>query len=255
MTFREVLSDQTIRVLVRAALPGTVGCGEVEGDAGGALDLFVAVELCAIVDRDALEEVSLFADQLNDATVQFGLGVVGKLGDQQAAGRPFHERDDAMFRPCAADRIHLPVTDLAAEFDPRRSLGDMPLSSQSAAPLIGAVALAVPRALTQPSPQIASLTFVMPDVLVDGLVTDLEQAMSREPAADLFGAEIGAEKCLDNAPLLVGELTVLARAAPPAVCGFLRSKRPVRAITMRAVAPDLTVNRAPIALHQPRDLF
>ena len=52
---RDVLTNETIRVLVRAPLPGVVRRSKIEGDPGGALDLPVAVELGAVVDRDGLK--------------------------------------------------------------------------------------------------------------------------------------------------------------------------------------------------------
>src|SRR5215204_1300441 len=47
--FGEVLAQQPIGVLVRAALPGAVRVGEVDGQAGGGGDLFVAGQLHATV--------------------------------------------------------------------------------------------------------------------------------------------------------------------------------------------------------------
>lgn len=52
---RDVLANEPIGVLVRAALPGVIRSGEVEGRAGGALDVAVAMELRSVVDGDGFE--------------------------------------------------------------------------------------------------------------------------------------------------------------------------------------------------------
>lgn len=99
-----------------------------------------------------LEEAPLLTNELDDAPVQLGLGMVGELRDQQAPGRALNERHNAMFGARSADGVHLPMTDLTAEFGRSRSLGDVPLSSQAAALLVGAVPLAVLRALAEAPP-------------------------------------------------------------------------------------------------------
>lgn len=171
-TFRQVLPNQTVRVLVGSAFPGMIGRGEVEGDTGGAFDFVIAVELGAVVDGDGLEEASLLANELNDPAVQLGLGVIRELRDQQAPGRTLDEGHDAMFGACSADGVHLPMADLTPELDRCRSFGDVPLSSQAATLLVRAVTLAILRSLPETTPQIPSRAFVAPDVLIDGLVAD-----------------------------------------------------------------------------------
>ena len=49
---REVLPNQAVHVLVRAAFPGVMRCGEVELDRQARFEGFVTVELGAIVRRD-----------------------------------------------------------------------------------------------------------------------------------------------------------------------------------------------------------
>lgn len=120
------------------------------------------------------------------------------------------ERDDAVLGTCSTDRVHLPMTDFVPEFDDRGTLGDVSLSREPA-PLLGpAIALAVLRPVTKAPPEITGAGFVPPDVLVNRLVADLKQAPPSEPSADLLRAQISAEQRLDQAPLLLGELAVLA---------------------------------------------
>lgn len=68
-SLRQILPNETVRVLVRAALPGVVGRGEVERHAGRPFDFFVAMELCAVVDGDGLEQTALLADELDDTPI------------------------------------------------------------------------------------------------------------------------------------------------------------------------------------------
>jgi hypothetical protein len=51
----QVLTDEAIGVFVGPTLPRVMGCGEVETNVSGALDLRVAVKLSAIVGSDGLE--------------------------------------------------------------------------------------------------------------------------------------------------------------------------------------------------------
>ena len=190
----------------------------------------------------------------HDVPVQLCLGVVGEFRDQQAPGSALDERHDAVFRACTVDGVHLPVTDLSPAFGRCRAFGNVPLSSQPSALFMGAVALAVLRSLPQVPPEITSCAFVAPDVLVDRLMADPEQATSGKPAADLFRAEISAQQILDHAPLLCGELAVLASTPSPSIRRFLRPKGPVRAVRVRTVAAHLAVERAAITAEQPRHL-
>jgi len=53
--FREILANETIRVLVRTALPPVIGRGEVDGHTGRLLNVSISVELSAVVGGDRLE--------------------------------------------------------------------------------------------------------------------------------------------------------------------------------------------------------
>ena len=65
----DVLSNETVRVLVRAPLPGSVWVGEVDLYPCCCLDLFVTVELGTVVDGDGDEELRISFDQLDHASV------------------------------------------------------------------------------------------------------------------------------------------------------------------------------------------
>ena len=54
-TLRYVLANQTIGVLVRASFPRRVRGCEVDRHTGSAFDLFIPVELRAVIDGDRFE--------------------------------------------------------------------------------------------------------------------------------------------------------------------------------------------------------
>src|SRR5574337_1008477 len=68
-----------------------VRVGEVEAHAGLCLDLFVVVELGAVVGGDGLEAPSMFANQPHSAFGQFGLAAVSQFADQGVAGLAFDQ--------------------------------------------------------------------------------------------------------------------------------------------------------------------
>lgn len=139
--FRDVLANEPIRVLVRAALPGVVRSGEVEGGAGGSFDLGVTVELGPVINGDGLEKSGMSADELDDATVRGSDRAGAELADKRAAGYAFDETDHAVTIKRADDRIHLPVADFLSQFDGGGAFGDVPFASQPATLLSTTVAL------------------------------------------------------------------------------------------------------------------
>jgi len=56
--------------------------------------------------------------------------------------------------------------------------------------------------LTEPPVELAAAVFVTPGVLVNGLVTRFEPALCAKRAADLLGAEIGAQQIGDQLPVV-----------------------------------------------------
>ena len=169
-----VLAYETIRIFVGTSFPGVVRSGEVNSCAGELLDLTISVELGSIVCGDGLEKVRVAADELKKAVVECGDGTFMELADQNAAGEPLDEADDAVFASLADDSIDLPVADLSPPFCCRRSLGDVSFSGHPATPFVGAVAFAVLGPLPQVPVESSTALLVLPDVPVDGFVTDLE---------------------------------------------------------------------------------
>src|SRR5438128_249780 len=73
---------------------------------------------------------------------------------------------------------------------------------------------------------------------------------SRRTAADLFGAQIGAEKILDELPLVGIEPAVASRAGAAAVGVLLGTAVTVSTIVVGAVALDLAADRAAVPAHE-----
>jgi hypothetical protein len=63
-SLRNVLADQTIKVLITSTFPGVVGCSEVALQRKVLLEHLVAMELSAIVEGDCLEGALMFLDSL-----------------------------------------------------------------------------------------------------------------------------------------------------------------------------------------------
>lgn len=153
---RDVLANQSVGVLVRTSLPGSVWRGEVDRHAGGVFNLLVTVKLRPVVDRDGDEEGGMGLNQLNHAFVHVGHLAAEKPADDHRAGDAFHERDHAMIAARTDDDVHLPVTDLLARFHRWRPLRDVPLARKPTALFSGAVALPVSDRLPKMLPEFAA---------------------------------------------------------------------------------------------------
>ena len=60
----QVLTNQSVGVLVGSSLPRMMRIGEVEAHAGLSLDALVVMEFRSIVRRDGLDATSMLADEL-----------------------------------------------------------------------------------------------------------------------------------------------------------------------------------------------
>ena len=83
--------------------------------------------------------------------------------------------------------------------DLRRPLGDETFSGQFPATVVIAVALTSSLVdSAQVDVEQAALLLISPDVAVDGLVADREEAAAGEVAADLLGAPLSAQQFVDE---------------------------------------------------------
>ena len=123
-SFRQVLSDQTVEVLVGTALPGVVGRGEVELELSGLFDLFIGMELGAIVGGDGAKWSTVFFHEVDRAPGSFGSGACSQFADEHESGFAFHDADDAMLAGMADDGVDFPVTFLGALVCCQRAVAD-----------------------------------------------------------------------------------------------------------------------------------
>src|SRR6266545_538962 len=253
-TLRDVLANQSVGVLVRASLPGSVWCGEVDRHAGGVFDLLITVKLRSVVDRGGDEEAGMGLNQLNPAFVHVGHLAAAKPADDRRAGDAFHERDHAMIAARTDDDVHLPVTDLLARFHRWRPFGDVALTRKPTALFSGAVALPVSDRLPKMLPEFAAPAPVRVHVRVDGLVTDLEDLEELEPPADLFGAELMANEGVNELPLDLAEMAVPTRTASAAIGMLLGHARPIGVVVRGMVACKLSTDRAAMTTERARHL-
>ena len=128
-----VLSYQTVKILVGAAFPRMVGCSEVALQGEVLLELYVAMEFSAVVKGDRLEAGFVFADCIQGGLSCRGGGARFQLFDDGETGFPFNESKNAVMAVAADHSISLPMTELRTGFDHRRSLRNMALSWKNSA--------------------------------------------------------------------------------------------------------------------------
>ena len=66
---RQVLSNETVGVLIDAAFPRVIGSGEVEGRTSGSFDVAIAMEFGSVVDGDRFKQSTMSPNELNDSVV------------------------------------------------------------------------------------------------------------------------------------------------------------------------------------------
>lgn len=166
--FRDVLTDQAVRIFVGAALPRVIRRREEEAYASGSFDVGVVVKLGAVIGGDGFALLGMATNEIDHAPVELLFGSSLELADDRVAGFAFDDRDEAMQRAFADDRIDLPVPDLVALLSADRSLTDMSLAGEPAAAVVGGVALAplLGRAAQVPMQRTAEVA-VVPDMTID----------------------------------------------------------------------------------------
>jgi len=207
-SFRSVLTDEAVGVLIGPSLPGVVGRGEEEVSAGGRLNGFVAMELGAVVDSYGSNATLGSANEFDGAAIGGFDGSGLELSDQDVPGLSVDEGEEAV--PVGTEnRVTLQVSDTAAVLGTGWPLGDGPLSGKAASGIVAAVAFAtLLLGAAKVAVERASTPLVHPDVAVDGLVTDPKQPGPVEPTADLLRAEVLPEPHLNELPVGSGEALV-----------------------------------------------
>jgi len=106
--FREVLADEAVGIFVRAAFPGVVGSGEVDGDLESSCDGFIGMKLGAVIGSDGFDEGFVFSEKFDRALGGMCRGSVRQLSDPNLAAEAVDDGDDAGFSG-TADCIDFPV--------------------------------------------------------------------------------------------------------------------------------------------------
>ena len=137
----QILANETVGVFVGAAFPGVMGRGKV--DLGGKLffDLFINMELGAVVGGDGLNPVSIGLEDFDGSVEGVLASGAGEFADADQAGFSFHDGDNAGFAG-AMNRVDLPVADPATSLDNRRTRGNHLFAREPASTIITTVALA-----------------------------------------------------------------------------------------------------------------
>jgi len=140
---RQVLTNQSVGVLVGPAFPRVVRCREIEPHAGRALDVLVAVELGAVICGDRVDLVrGVPFDQLDSSHCGLLGGTGAQLADLQEPCLAFDQADDAVLARITDNGVNFPVPDVLTQLDGGRSLGDMAFAGQTSAAVVVPVALA-----------------------------------------------------------------------------------------------------------------
>jgi len=105
------------------------------------LDVRITVELGPVVRSDGTDRERCLGDQGERSPVEFGDSASTHLADQDIAGGPLDEGDDARLG-ATEHGVDLPVADFGAGLDGSGPLGDVAFAGESAARVVGSVALA-----------------------------------------------------------------------------------------------------------------
>jgi hypothetical protein len=132
-SFGNVLTDQTVEILVGPALPGVIRGSKVALEREALFEFFVPMEFGAVIEGDRLEAGLVFLDCIQGG-VRYGSGSSGlQLFDDREAGLSFNESENAVMSIAADHCVSFPMAELGTGFDYGRPLRDMGLSWQNSA--------------------------------------------------------------------------------------------------------------------------
>src|SRR5215208_5483667 len=155
-------------------------------------------------------------DQADHPPAQRLLCAIPELADEHQPGLSLDERNHAVFSARSHHRVGLPVPDHLSGLHLRWPLRDHPFTRESAAAVVGAVALAAPLpGPAQVRVERPALLLIPPDVAVDRLVANGEQPLPGEVSRDLLGAPLPAEQPVYLREVRGREALVAAGAGAP----------------------------------------
>src|SRR5690242_5343956 len=232
-----------------------VRSGEVELQLQGLLDERVTVKLRSVVCGDGSELIGMAPGNAKRSSIELLHRSSLELADEHVSSLALHQAHDAVLAAFADHGVDFPVADPAAALHAGRPLRDMSLAGQFATAVMGAIALAAilagpAKMHVQPAPT----SFIVPDMPVDGLMTDAQQALVAQMPRYLLRAPLLAQQRVNLVQILEREALVAARARAPAI-GALNSRAgtvvPVKAC---AVTLEFAADGAAVAPQLPGDL-
>jgi hypothetical protein len=148
------------------------------------------------------------------------------------------------------------VSEVGSVLGSSGSLGDVTLPGESTTGVIGTVAFTTLLAgLPKKLVARAAAALVTPDVAVDGLMADEENAGPAEPSRDLLWTPFHPEMLDHDIPVLGGEALVASRSRASPTSEVVRECRPIDSPSpILRVAADLTADRAAVAPQDASDL-
>ena len=180
----EELSDETVHVLVSAALPGSIGMSQEEVGIKGAGDSFMSGKLLAVVGRQHMD-ASRERRQQRDHGIRDDIGRLGRhMGNPGVAGLALVQRRQRLPMSGADDQVDFPVAKAAARNDDSWAPLDRQMIGDGAAPIAAAIAFASHLLAAQGAVQATAHV----DALIDAFVADTGLSGGLEIAGDLLRA-------------------------------------------------------------------
>ena len=216
-------------------------------------------ELFSIVVSDCFDAVSERQEHACAGLHDRVRVLVRQFGELGVFGGSLDMRHDNAFVIGADNRVGLPVSDAAFCGDNRRPLIDIDAVRNQPAPRILALApvvffAAVTQVKIQRAPVFLVFPDMLPDMLIDALVTDKGDAILRQTPADLIGTPLLLRQSFfDQLHQIWRHFARLVRGLFASLRGLL--VRLLEAIAARAgVANKLAADRRRIDANLPRDV-
>ena len=197
---REELANQAVHILVRTALPGSIGMSEEEGCIEFFGDTLMLGKLLAVVSRQRVNTGGKRRQQ-GDHGVRNSLRCLERnMSNQGVAGCAFVDRDQCLLLSGADDQIRLPIAEAATLGHDGRAQIDGDLIGDGAASLTDAITLSPDLLAAQGAVQRATGSLVGVDALVDAFVADGGLSIGSEVPGDLLRAPGLAKLDVNHGP-------------------------------------------------------
>jgi len=222
-------------------------CREIEGGTGFSFDVFVVMELGAVVGGECLDLSDLAKDEPNDSPVELCRGAGAELSDDDVLRLSLDHGGDTVMVVGTDDGVDFPMPDSRAIHGAWWALGDVTFPGKDPTGIVGSIAFAtLLESLSEVGVELAAADAVVPDVAINSFVADVEDSVQAQPAGDLLWAPVEAQQRDDHLQVPVGEAPVspgVGASAARSADGLARSVTSVNAL----IAPDFSRNRRAVA--------